>query len=174
MIENGTKKFHISFRPATKQTDQICKYTAKNKKNQLDAALSRLEYLEDYFTIQKEAYDAENACECRLVRNGKFYCIQTDWKGLRTQKELLSVDVCRNCERAKVLFNGLGLGALGAALFLQILVFSDILVRGYFIGIEKNLAILYFEVILTCFVIVYFSYLFWHMLQIHMLHRRTE
>jgi hypothetical protein len=54
-----------------------------------------------------------------------------------------------------------GLSILGAALFLQSLVLSGILERGYFMGIEQNLAVLYSEIFLTALAITYLVYLFW-------------
>ena len=59
-----------------------------------------------------------------------------------------------------MLFHSLGLGALSTALSLQILVFGDILLHGYFSGVEGNPAILSFELFLTGFAIAYFVYLF--------------
>jgi len=53
-----------------------------------------------------------------------------------------------------------GLSCLGGAIFLQILVFKDILQRGYFMAVEKNYAILFFEVALTFFASIYFLYLY--------------
>jgi hypothetical protein len=54
-----------------------------------------------------------------------------------------------------------GLSILSAALFLQSLVLSGILERGYFMGIEQNLAVLYSEIFLTALAITYLVYLFW-------------
>jgi len=44
--------------------------------------------------------------------------------------------------------------------FLQILVFKDIATQGYFIGVERNPAILFFEVGLTVFSVIYLLHLF--------------
>ena len=62
--------------------------------------------------------------------------------------------------RMRFAFHSLGLSCLGGAIFLQILVFADILQRGYFMAVEQNPAILTFEVVLTGFALVYFIYLY--------------
>jgi hypothetical protein len=62
--------------------------------------------------------------------------------------------------RMRVLFHSLGLSCLGGAIFLQALVFSDILQRGYFRAVEGNPAILTFEILLTAFALVYFVYIY--------------
>ncbi len=60
----------------------------------------------------------------------------------------------------RVLFHTLGLSCLGGAIFLQVLVFSGIVGQGYFVAVEKNIAILGFEVVLTVFAMVYFVYIY--------------
>ena len=45
-------------------------------------------------------------------------------------------------------------------MFLQILVFKDILQQGYFMGIENNPVILQFEVALTIFAVIYLAHLY--------------
>jgi len=62
--------------------------------------------------------------------------------------------------RMRVLFHTLGLSCLGGAIFLQILVFTDILQHGYFIAAENNPAILIFEIVLTFFALIYFIYMY--------------
>ena len=62
--------------------------------------------------------------------------------------------------RARVLFHTLGLSCLGGAIFLQTLVFADILQHGYFMAVEQNPAILAFEVVLTGFALIYFIYIY--------------
>ncbi len=62
--------------------------------------------------------------------------------------------------RIRFVFHSMGLSCLGGAIFLQILVFADIVQRGYFMAIEQNPAILSFEVILTVFALVYFIYVY--------------
>lgn len=62
--------------------------------------------------------------------------------------------------RIRVLFHTLGLSCLGGAIFLQILVFTDILQHGYFMAIENNPAILIFEIVLTFFTLIYFIYMY--------------
>jgi len=59
-----------------------------------------------------------------------------------------------------LIINSLGLSCLGGAIFLQILVFSDILMQGYFRAVETNPAILMLEITLTAFTAVYFLYLY--------------
>jgi hypothetical protein len=60
--------------------------------------------------------------------------------------------------RAQVLFHILGLSCLGGAIFLQLLVFTDILQHGYFMAVENNPVILSFEILLTVFSALYFAY----------------
>ncbi len=62
--------------------------------------------------------------------------------------------------RMRFVFHSLGLSCLGGAIFLQILVFADILQHGYFMAVEQNPAILGFEVALTGFAAVYFIYIY--------------
>jgi hypothetical protein len=62
--------------------------------------------------------------------------------------------------RMRFVFHSLGLSCLGGAIFLQILVFADILQHGYFMAVEQNPAILAFEVALTGFAAVYFIYIY--------------
>jgi len=56
--------------------------------------------------------------------------------------------------------HSLGLSCLGGAIFLQVLVFADIVQQGYFMAVEQNPAILAFEVGLTGFAAVYFIYIY--------------
>jgi hypothetical protein len=60
----------------------------------------------------------------------------------------------------RVLFHTLGLSCVGGAIFLQILVFADILQHGYFRAIESNPAILTLEIVLTAFASIYFIYIY--------------
>jgi hypothetical protein len=62
--------------------------------------------------------------------------------------------------RARALFHTLGLSCLGGAIFLQTLVFADILQHGYFTAVEQNPTILAFEVTLTAFALIYFGYIY--------------
>jgi len=62
--------------------------------------------------------------------------------------------------RIRALFHTLGLSCLGGAIFLQILVFTDILQHGYFTAIENNPAILTLEIALTVFALIYFIYIY--------------
>ena len=59
-----------------------------------------------------------------------------------------------------LLIHSLGLSCLGGAIFLQILVFSNILEQGYFRAVETNSVVLTMEVVLTTFAAVYFIYLY--------------
>ncbi|MGB9841708.1 MAG: hypothetical protein ACPLKZ_03165 [Candidatus Bathyarchaeales archaeon] len=70
--------------------------------------------------------------------------------------------------RIRIVFHSLGLSCLGGAIFLQALVFADILQRGYFMAVEQNPAILAFEVALTVFAIIYFIYIYQRLMrQVH-------
>lgn len=60
----------------------------------------------------------------------------------------------------RLLFHTLGLSCLGGAIFLQILVFTDIIQHGYFRAVESNPAVLTFEVALTAFALIYFLYVY--------------
>jgi hypothetical protein len=59
-----------------------------------------------------------------------------------------------------MLLHSFGLSCLGGAIFLQILVFTDILQHGYFMAVENNPAILAFEIFLTVFALIYFIYVY--------------
>lgn len=61
--------------------------------------------------------------------------------------------------KIQLLFHSLGLGCLGGSIFLQTLVFLDILQRGYFLAVEQNMIILSFEIILTGFTVLYFFFI---------------
>ena len=62
--------------------------------------------------------------------------------------------------RIGLVIHSLGLSCLGGAIFLQILVFSDILMQGYFRAVETNPSILTLEITLTGFTAVYFIYVY--------------
>ena len=62
--------------------------------------------------------------------------------------------------RWRLLFHSLGLGCLSTSIFLQILVFKDIVQQGYFLATEKNQLILSLEVFLTFFAVIYFIYMY--------------
>lgn len=96
-LKKETPRERVSARLSSKELEQIKKY-GETPTKQLHEALERLEYLEDFFTIQTESYDVENHCDRRLIKNKEFYCIQTNYKGLNAQKKMLSVDVCRICK----------------------------------------------------------------------------
>ena len=63
-------------------------------------------------------------------------------------------------QRIRVAFHGLGLSCTGGAIFLQILMFSSILYKGYFWAVETNPAILSLEIALTSFALIYFIYIY--------------
>jgi len=65
----------------------------------------------------------------------------------------------------RVFFHLLGLSCLGGAIFLQILVFTGILQQGYFMAVEQNVVVLTLEVALTAFAVVYFVYIYQHLLR---------
>jgi hypothetical protein len=67
--------------------------------------------------------------------------------------------------RIRVLFHTLGLSCLGGAIFLQILVFTDILQNGYFMAVENNPLILTLEIALTAFALIYFIYMYQHLIR---------
>jgi hypothetical protein len=67
--------------------------------------------------------------------------------------------------RIRLFFHSLGLSCLGGAIFLQALVFADIVQHGYFMAVEQNSAILAFEVVLTGFAAVYFVYIYQRLLR---------
>jgi hypothetical protein len=67
--------------------------------------------------------------------------------------------------RLRMAFHGLGLSCTGGAIFLQILMFSSILYKGYFWAVETNPAILLIEIVLTAFSLVYFIYIFQRLIQ---------
>jgi hypothetical protein len=67
--------------------------------------------------------------------------------------------------RIRVLLHSFGFSCLGGAIFLQILVFTDILQHGYFMAIENNPAILIFEIVLTAFALIYFIYIYQHFIR---------
>lgn len=62
--------------------------------------------------------------------------------------------------RIRLLFNSIGLSCLGGAIFIQVLVFTNILQQGYFRAIENNSTILTVELALTAFTVVYFIYFY--------------
>jgi hypothetical protein len=62
--------------------------------------------------------------------------------------------------RLRNLLHILGLSCLGGAIFLEILVFSDIVQRGYFMAVEGNTFILVLETVLTAVASVYFMYIY--------------
>lgn len=63
-------------------------------------------------------------------------------------------------QRIGLVINSLGLSCLGGAIFLQILVFSNILTQGYFRANETNPVILTTEITLTAFTAIYFLYIY--------------
>ncbi|MDH5448502.1 MAG: hypothetical protein OEX01_05815 [Candidatus Bathyarchaeota archaeon] len=71
--------------------------------------------------------------------------------------DLFNVTVDR---RLRQLIHCLGFSCIGGAIFLQILVFSDIVTQGYFFAVEQNQLILSFEVVLTLFAFIYFVYVY--------------
>jgi hypothetical protein len=67
--------------------------------------------------------------------------------------------------RLQMLFHTLGLSCIGGAIFLQVLVFTDIVQHGYFMAVERNPAILALEVFLTVFSLVYFVYTYFRFIR---------
>ena len=68
--------------------------------------------------------------------------------------------------RINLVMHSLGLSCLGGAIFLQILVFSNILMQGYFRAVETNSSILSIEIALTAFAAFYFIYLYQSVIRI--------
>jgi hypothetical protein len=62
--------------------------------------------------------------------------------------------------RLRLVFHSVGLSCLGGAIFIQVLVFTNILQQGYFRAIENNSAILTLELCLTGFTVMYFLYFY--------------
>lgn len=62
--------------------------------------------------------------------------------------------------KVSLVIHSLGLSCLGGAIFLQILVFSNILLQGYFRAVESNSVILTLEIGLTAFSAIYFAYVY--------------
>jgi len=67
--------------------------------------------------------------------------------------------------RMRFAFHSMGLSCIGGAIFLQALVFADILQQGYFMAVEQNAAILALEVALTVFAVFYFVYIYQRLLR---------
>jgi len=62
--------------------------------------------------------------------------------------------------KVNLLINSLGLSCMGGAIFLQIIVFANIALQGYFRAVETNPNILMLEISLTAFSAIYFLYLY--------------
>lgn len=73
---------------------------------------------------------------------------------------LAKLKINGHLERLRLIFHSLGLSCLGGAVFLQVLVFKDILQQGYFVGIEENPIILQLEIALTIFAVIYLVHLY--------------
>ncbi len=72
----------------------------------------------------------------------------------------LGCDLLKADQRLWQILHCLGFSCIGGAIFLQILVFSDIVLRGYFLAVEQNQLILSLEVVLTLFALIYFLYVY--------------
>jgi len=68
--------------------------------------------------------------------------------------------VCSMNHKMQLLFHVLGLSSLAGSVFLQILVFKDILHHGYFVAVENNPIILLGEIVLSVYTVVYFIYIY--------------
>jgi hypothetical protein len=73
---------------------------------------------------------------------------------------LVKLETPKVSRRLLQLLHCLGFSCIGGAVFLQILVFADIVVQGYFFAVEKNQLILSLEVVLTLFALIYFLYVY--------------
>jgi hypothetical protein len=67
--------------------------------------------------------------------------------------------------RLRQFIHCLGFSCIGGAIFLQILVFSGIASRGYFFAVEQNQLILFSEIVLTFFALIYFIYVYQHFIR---------
>jgi hypothetical protein len=65
----------------------------------------------------------------------------------------------------KLLFHTLGISCLGGAVFLEALVFSDILQHGYFYAMETEPFILTLELLLTIYTAIYLAYMFYRLMK---------
>jgi hypothetical protein len=74
-------------------------------------------------------------------------------------KMTLTIDA-RFYRRLRLIINSLGLSCLGGAIFLQILVFFNIIEQGYFRAVETNPFILSLEIALTTFKAAHFVYIY--------------
>ena len=72
----------------------------------------------------------------------------------------MDLDKAKIDNRLRQFVHCLGFSCIGGAIFLQILVFSDIVTRGYFFAVEQNQLILSLEVTLTFFALIYFLYIY--------------
>ncbi|MGD0996523.1 MAG: hypothetical protein ABR909_13505 [Candidatus Bathyarchaeia archaeon] len=59
----------------------------------------------------------------------------------------------------RLTFHSIGISCLAGAVFLQVLVFMDIASQGFFMGVEKNPLILYSELAITFFCVIYLLHL---------------
>jgi hypothetical protein len=62
--------------------------------------------------------------------------------------------------KGRMLIHALGLSAIGASLFLEVMVFGQIFGQGYFLGVEGNSMVLFIEVGFVGVAILYYCYLF--------------
>jgi len=62
-------------------------------------------------------------------------------------------------KKIKMFAHALGLSAIGASLFLEVMVFRGILGQGYFRGVESNPFVVCFEIILVIIAFLYYGYL---------------
>jgi len=65
----------------------------------------------------------------------------------------------------KLLFHTLGMSCLGGAVFIEALVFSDILQHGYFCAVETEPFILTLELLLTIYAAIYLAYMFYRLMK---------
>ena len=65
----------------------------------------------------------------------------------------------------KLLFHTLGISCLGGAVFIEALVFTDILQQGYFYAIETGPFILTLELLLTIYAAIYLVYTFYRLMK---------
>jgi hypothetical protein len=70
--------------------------------------------------------------------------------------------------RISLVIHSLGLSCLVGAIFLQILVFSDVLMQGYFRAVETNPTILTIEITLRAFAAIYFIYVYQRLIRTYL------
>lgn len=58
-----------------------------------------------------------------------------------------------------IMFHALGVGSIASLIFLQFLVLTDIMQKGYFLAYEGNPIILWFEIFFAIYAFIFFLFL---------------